>query len=88
MDGHRTEVCNSGNKKPILYPPQGRRLYLLLENRSPAEIYINFGRPANILDGIRLYPGGTYEREIAVPQGEIHLCGSTAGDQFINVTES
>lgn len=86
--GHRTEVCNSGNKRPILYPPMGGRNYILIENRSVAEIYINFGRVAGLTDGIRVFSGGTYELETAVPQGEIHLAGSITSDQLINVTEA
>lgn len=84
---HYSAVCNSGNKKPILYPAKTRRVYLLIENRSVAEIYVNFGRSAGPSDGIRLYAGGTYELETAVPNGEIHLCGSVSSDQRINITE-
>lgn len=84
---HHAQVCNSGNKKPIIYPALSRRTYLLIENRSVAEVYINFGRSAGPNDGIRLYSGGVYELENAVPSGEIHLAGSSPTDQLINVTE-
>lgn len=81
-----TIVCNNAEKKPILYPKQGRRSYFLLVNNSSAVVYVSFGTIATEMS-IPVKPNGLYELEHAVPQGEIHIAGSLSTDQFLAVTE-
>lgn len=93
---HYAVTCNANEKRPII--PAGknalsadeksRRKYLLLENRSGATIYLNFDKQASADDGVQIVSGGFYELEQNAPDNAIHLVGTTAADQRINVTEA
>lgn len=66
----------------------GGRNYFLLENRSPASVYMNEGSVATSETGVEIVAGGFYELEHgSVPQGEIHISGTITTDQLINITE-
>lgn len=85
---------NAGDKgREILTPKKGaNRSYMLIQNRSAGDIYINFDMVASILDGIIIVAnGGFIEWDNVVPDGPIHITGSIATggtDQRINITEA
>lgn len=68
-------------------PATPARIYLLIENRTAAAIFINFDSPADSETGIEIVAGGNYEldREL-VPDNALHMSGA-AGAQRINITE-
>lgn len=63
------------------------RSYLLIENRSAFQIYINFGTHADSASGVSIPAGGHYELDRAVPDDDIYFIGTDAALQNINITQ-
>lgn len=71
-----------------LKPMRPGRTYLLIENRSPSPVYINFDTHADSVNGIEIAAGGNYERETEVPDNTLFIIGVDAGNaQRVNISE-
>lgn len=69
-------------------PATPSRIYLLIENRSSAALFLNFDSPASAETGIEIVAGGNYEldREL-VPDNALHMSVAGSVNQRINITE-
>jgi len=65
--------------QPQLVLPQANRTYFLIQNLSPAaNIFMGFGKPSTLINGIKLVPLGDYE-PLWVPQNDIWINSDTNG---------
>lgn len=67
-------------------PGEGRK-YLLIENRSLDQIYLNFGTHPDSINGISILSGGSYELDRRVSNDDIYIIGTAVTDQNINITQ-
>jgi predicted deacylase len=63
-----------------------KRVYFFAQNKSANDIYINQGTHANVRQGTTLAGGLFYERDRAVPQGQIYISGSVASPALQEVS--
>lgn len=80
---------NATDREEVLRVVQGRRSYLLIENRSSNAVYVAFDvTPSSSGAGVEIPSGGIYELENAVPQNAVHIIGDNGSTiQNINITE-
>lgn len=72
-----------------LRPMKGTRDYILIQNTSGNDIYINIDTHADVNNGITIAAGLYWERDKNVPQNDIYVRGSVASPalQQINIVE-
>jgi hypothetical protein len=68
---------------------KGTRDYILIQNTSANDIYINIDTHADVNNGITISAGLYWERDKNVPQNDIYVRGSVASPalQQLNVVE-
>lgn len=79
---------NSTASKLIL-PPNPSRKYLLIQNLSGNDIYVNFGSPASAspLKGFVIFTNGNYESPAkSAPDSSVHILGVSA-TQDVSIIE-
>ena len=87
---HYAIACNAAEKNPVLFPKKGaNRSYLLIENRSGFDIYINFDMVPTLNDGIKIANNAERLFDSVVPDNQIHVLGTNGiTDQRVNITEA
>lgn len=81
---HRTGTEQLSTESKLLFLADNNRQFLLLQNRTPQPVWVNFNNIASETDGFEISAGGFLQRDIdTVPKGDIHMLGSFA-DQNIN----
>lgn len=72
----------------VLKPPRiGIRDYILVQNVSAFDIYINMDSHADILNGFVVAAGLYWERDKNAPQNYLYIKGSQGNNQQVNITE-
>lgn len=86
---HYAVNVNNADKSAILKQKKGSpRSFLLIENRSGFDVFVNFDMVASTLDGIKIANNAERLFDQVVPDNEIHVTGSQAADQRVNITEA
>ena len=68
-----------------ILPANPMRTYLIVQNTSASNMFINFGQNATLIAGLRIVPGGNYEQLGGAPAGsfitpdDIYILGAAAG---------
>lgn len=83
----QTVQCATNTEAIVRSLPGLGRKYLLIENRSGNEIYVNFGTHADSTNGISIGSGGSYELDRVVSNDPVYIQGSVAATQNINITQ-
>lgn len=66
-------------------PANPMRTYLIIQNTSASNMFVNFGQNATLIAGLRIIPGGNYEQLGGAPAGsfitpdDIYILGAAAG---------
>ncbi|MDH5654204.1 MAG: hypothetical protein OEZ39_20295 [Gammaproteobacteria bacterium] len=67
------------NKSYQIIPGNKARVYLNIQNKSPAgELYITFNNAANVFTGIIIYSSGGYYEPFVAPGSSVHILGNVA----------
>jgi len=62
------------------------RQYLLVQNNHPSStLYLGFGAPATLADGLKVVPGGFAEFASCVPVGAVHAIADAANGSVVVV---
>jgi hypothetical protein len=67
-----------------ILPANPMRTYLLIQNTSASNMFVNFGQNATPIAGIRIIPGGNYEQLGGAPAGafiapdDVYILGAAA----------
>lgn len=73
----------------ILTPKKGaNRSYLLIENRSGFDIYINFEMVPTPNDGIKIANNSERLFDQVAPDNMVYIVGTQVADQRVNITEA
>ncbi len=74
------QVTAGLNNQLILDRPQGKRIYLLIQNTHATQnMFVAFGTIATALNGIKINPGGNLFLDTIVPQNEVQIIADGAG---------
>ena len=72
--------------RPVLAGNHWRQ-YLLIQNVSSGDIWVNFGAEANSNQGIKISAGGFYELDTRPPFNQINVFGTSATQQPVIIIE-
>jgi hypothetical protein len=86
-NANTTRFVSSGVEEVLKPPKTGMRDYILVQNVSANDIYINTDTHADVLNGIVIGAGLFWERDKNAPQNYVYLKGSVAGLQQVNIIE-
>lgn len=69
-----------------ILPANPRRAYLIIQNRSAASVYVNFGQSASAAY-LEIIAGGSYEPLVA-PVNSVHVVGAAGGQSIVVIEGS
>lgn len=76
-------ITNSTTQQ-LIFEPEIKRQYLIIQNKSTSAIFVGFGQKANSGTGFEIAAGGSYEPLIA-PINSIYIVGNQVGGQQVVV---
>jgi len=83
----KTLSVSLSNEEVLKPPKSGMRDYILVQNISAFDIYVNLDTHADAQNGVVIGAGLFWERDKNAPQNYIFVRGSQAAGQQINVVE-